>query len=117
MNLPQAAHPVLAVFEKPEEGVLYTLICQDIELCQMGQGGNRELIILVALHMLKMNCDSCDGPMDPADSSDKICMGRAAWCELLVLLSLVESSQVVTSHTNRPRGDGMERTETFDGHK
>jgi len=109
------AHPVLVVLEETEEGVLCKLVCQDIELCQAGQGGNGEQVVLVALHVLKMNCDSCDGPMDLVDSSDKICMGRAAWCKLLVVLSLMGSSQVVASHNDQPRGDDMERTETFDG--
>ena len=77
MNLPQAAHPVLAVFEKPEEGVLYTLICQDIELCQMGQGGNREQIILVSLHMLEMNCKM---PV-MEQQTQWIALTRSAWAE------------------------------------
>jgi len=67
------------------------LVCQDVELCQAGQGGDGEQIVLVALHVHKLNCDSCDGLMDPVDGPDRICVGRAAWCELLALLSLVES--------------------------
>jgi len=100
MHHPQVAHLALAMLKKAEERVLHKLVCQDIELCQVGQGGDREQVILVSLHMLEMNCNACDGVTDLTDSSYNICMGRAACCELLVLLSLVESSQIVTSHSD-----------------
>ncbi len=43
-------HLVLAVLEEVEERALCKLVGQDIELCQAGQGGNREQVILVSLH-------------------------------------------------------------------
>jgi len=55
---------------------------------------------LVELHMFEMNCNACDGTTDLTDSSDKIYMDRTAWCELLVLLSLMKNSQIITSHNN-----------------
>jgi len=78
------AHPALVVLEEAEERALCKLVSQDIELCQAGQGGSREQVILVSLYMLEMNGNACDGVMDPTDSLDKICMGAATWCELLV---------------------------------
>jgi len=92
------------VLKEAEEGVLCKLICQD---GQGGQGGCREQFILVALHILKVNGDSCERAIDPVDSLDKIGMGRDTWDELLNLLSLMEGSQIVTSHYYQPRGDCM----------
>ncbi len=71
------AHPVLAVLEKAEERALCKLVCQDIELCQVGQGGNREQVILVSLHILEMNCNACDGVMDLTEAQT-----RLEWAEL-----------------------------------
>jgi len=65
--------------------------------------------------MLEVNGDSSERVLDLMDGPDEIGMGRAAKGELLNLLSLMEGSEIVTSHYNRSRGDCIEGTEAFDG--
>jgi len=96
--------------------MLCQLIFQDVKLGQAGQGGSRVQIILATLDMLEVNGDSHEGVTDLADGPYEVStMGRATWGELLSLLSLMEGSQIITSHCNRPRGcNHIKRAKSFD---
>ncbi len=51
----QQAHLALMVLKKAEERMLGKLVCQNVELGQAGQGRCRDLVILMTLHMLKVD--------------------------------------------------------------